>query len=109
MNAPARIDVPKRQLANESKIHMKHGRSISLKDITPRKRRKRRRIDIPEEVHDKQKTPIKAYDKQKAPKEVYDEQEVPIEAYIELETLKEVRNKEIATKEAHVPENYEIS
>ena len=30
-------------------------------------------------------------------------------AYIEQETSKEVRDKEITPKEAHVPENYEIS
>ena len=34
-NALARIDVPEGQLANESKIRMKHGRPIGSKDITP--------------------------------------------------------------------------
>ena len=38
-NAPARIDVPEGQLANESKISLKHGRPICSKDITPQKRR----------------------------------------------------------------------
>ena len=76
-NAPARIDVPKRQLANESKICFKRGRPIGSKDITHRKRRTQRRIDTPEEVHDKQKTHVGAYDKQKALEEVYGEQEAP--------------------------------
>ena len=92
MNALTRIDVPEGQLANESKIHLKHRRPIGLKDITPRKRRKKRRIDIPEEVHDKQKAPIETYDKQKAHEKVYDEQKALIETYIELETPEEVRN-----------------
>ena len=34
VNAPARIDVPKGHLANESKICLKHGRPIGSKDIT---------------------------------------------------------------------------
>ena len=51
----------------------------------------------------------KAYDEQKAPTEAYGEQEVHVEAYNELETLEEVQDKEIAPKEARVPENYEIS
>ena len=46
-NAPAPFDVPEGQLANESKIHMKRGRPIGLKDIIPRKRRTQRRIDTP--------------------------------------------------------------
>ena len=66
-NAPTRIDVLKRQLVNESKIHLKCGRPIGSKDITPRKRRTQRRTDTPEEVHDKQKAPIETYNKQKAP------------------------------------------
>ena len=44
-NAPTRIDVPEGQLGNEYKIRLKRGRSISSKDITPRKRRTQRRID----------------------------------------------------------------
>ena len=38
-NTPARIDVPKGQLANESQKCLKHGRPFGSKDITPRKRR----------------------------------------------------------------------
>ena len=52
-NALTRINVPEGQLANESKIRLKRGRPICLKDITPRKRRTQMRIDTPEEVHDK--------------------------------------------------------
>ena len=55
MNTPAQIDVSERQLENESKIRLKHGRPIGSKDITPRKRRTQMRIDTLEEVHDKQK------------------------------------------------------
>ena len=72
-NAPTRIDVPEGQLANESKICMKCGRSIGSKDITPRKRRTQRRIDTSEEVHDKQKALVEAYSKQKSLEEVYGE------------------------------------
>ena len=54
-NAPTRIDVPKGQLANESKICLKRGRPIGSKDITPRNRRTQRRIDTPKKVCDKQK------------------------------------------------------
>ena len=43
-NALIRIDVPKGKLANESKIHMKRGRSIGSKDISHRKRTTQRRI-----------------------------------------------------------------
>ena len=73
MNAPARIVVPKGQLTNESKKRLKPGRLIGSKDITPRKRRTQRRIDTPEEAHNKQKAQVEAYDKQKAPKVVYSE------------------------------------
>ena len=34
-NTPARIDVPKGQLANESQKCLKRGRPFGLKDITP--------------------------------------------------------------------------
>ena len=43
-NAPTRIDVPKGQLTNESKIHLKHGRLLGSKDITPYRKRTERRI-----------------------------------------------------------------
>ena len=108
-NAPARINVPEGQLANESKIRLKRGRPICSKDITPQKRRTQMRIDTPKKVHDKQKAPVEVFDKQKAPVEVFGEQEALVEAYIEQKTLKEVRNKELALEEAHVPENYKIS
>ena len=75
-NAPSRIDVLKGQLENESKIRLKLGRPIVSKDITPKKRRIQRRIDNPEEVHDKKK-------KKKA----------PVETYIEPKTSEEVRDK----------------
>ena len=85
-----RIDVPKRQLENKSKIRLKHGRPIGSKDITLRKRRTQMRIDTSEKVHDIQKAPVEAYDKHKALEEVYGKQEAPIEAYIKQETPKEV-------------------
>ena len=72
-DASARINVHKGQLANESKIRLKHGRPIGSKDITPEKMRTQMRIDTLEEVQDKQKGLIEVYDKQKAPKEVYGE------------------------------------
>ena len=34
-NTPARIDVHVGQLTNESKIRLKRGRPIGLKDVTP--------------------------------------------------------------------------
>ena len=52
-NAPARIDIPKGQLENESRKRLKHERPINSNDITPRKRKIQRRIYTPEEVHDK--------------------------------------------------------
>ena len=36
-NTPAQIDVLVRQLTNESKICLKHGRPVGLKDVTPRR------------------------------------------------------------------------
>ena len=78
-NTQVRIDVLERQLANEYKILLKHGKPIGLKDITPWKRRTQMRIDTPEEVHDKQKAPIDVYDKQKAPEVVYGEQEALVD------------------------------
>ena len=61
-NTPAQIDVPEGQLANESKIRLKHGRPIGLKEITPRNRRTQIRNDTAKVVHDKQKALIEAYD-----------------------------------------------
>ena len=66
-NTPAHIDVLKGQLANESKICQKLGRSIGSKDITLQKRRTQMRIDTPEEVHDKHKAPKAVYGEQEAP------------------------------------------
>ena len=71
INALTRIDDPKGQLANESKIHMKHGRLIDSKDITSRKRRKQRKIDAPKKVNIKQKVPVETYGEQKAPTKTY--------------------------------------
>ena len=108
-NARAWINVLEGQLANESKIRLKRERPIFSKDITPWKRRTQMRIDIPEEVHDKQKASVEAFDKQKAPIEIFGEQEALVETYIEQKTPEEVRNKELALEEAQVPENYDIS
>ena len=108
-NAPAWINVPEGQLANESKIRLKHGRPICSKDITPWKMRTQMRIDTSEEVHDKQKAPVEAFNKKKAPVKVFGEQEALVETYIEQKTPEEVRNKELALEEAQVPKNYEIS
>ena len=66
-NAPARIDVPEGQLTNKSQICLKRGRPIGSKCITPRKRRRQRRIDTPKDVHDKHKALIETYDKQENP------------------------------------------
>ena len=79
-NAPARINVPKGQLVNESKICLKHKRPISSKDITPRKRITQMRVDTPKKLHDKQKASVEAFDKQKAPEVVYDEQEALVKS-----------------------------
>ena len=70
-NAPARIDVPEGQLANESQIRLKRGRRIDSKDLTPLNRRTQRKIGAPKEANIKQKAPIEAYGKQKAPVEAY--------------------------------------
>ena len=67
VNAPARIEVPKGHKANESKTHLKSGRPIGSKDITPQTRRTQMRIDTLEDIHDKQKAPVETFDKQKAP------------------------------------------
>ena len=82
-NTPIRIDVLGGQLANEYKIHLKRGRPIDSKDITPWNRRTQMKIDSLEKVHDKQKAPVHTFDKQKAHVEAFGEQEALIEAYIE--------------------------
>ena len=43
-NTPTRIDVPVGQLTNESKIRLKRGRSVGLKDVTPQKRRTQEKL-----------------------------------------------------------------
>ena len=50
VNTPARIDVPIGQLTNESKIHLKCGRHVGSKDVTPRKRRTQEKLGILEEA-----------------------------------------------------------
>ena len=49
-NTPTWIDIPIRQLTNESKIHLKHGRSFGSKDVTPHKRITQEKIGTTEEV-----------------------------------------------------------
>ena len=49
-NTPAQIDVPVRQLTNEFKIHLKCGRLVGLKDVTPRKRRTQEKLDTLKEA-----------------------------------------------------------
>ena len=43
-NTLAWIDVPVGQLTNESKIRLKHGRPVSLKDVTPQKSRTQEKL-----------------------------------------------------------------
>ena len=52
-NAPARINVPKGQLTNESQIRLKRERPISSKDLNPQKKRtlKIKKIGAPEETN----------------------------------------------------------
>ena len=78
-NALARIDILEGKLANESKIHLKHGRPIDSKYITPRKLRKQRKVGVPEEENIRQKAPVEAYGEQEVPIEAYGEQEALIE------------------------------
>ena len=83
-NTPERIDVPKRQLANESQKGLKRGRPFGSKDTTPRKRRtQRQNANIEHNAYAK--------------------------AYVEQGTPEEVHYKEVALEEAHVPKNSEIS
>ena len=88
VNAPARIEVPKGQKANESKTRLKRGGPIRSKDVAPRKRRTKTNQNVPIEEHDEQRTPV--------------------EANIEQQTLEEVKNEQISPEEAKVPENYEM-
>ena len=43
-NTPTQIDVNVGQLTNESKIHLKCGRSVGSKDVTPRKKRTQEKL-----------------------------------------------------------------
>ena len=43
-NTTARIDVPVRQLTNESKIRLKRDRPVGSRDVTPRKRRTQEKL-----------------------------------------------------------------
>ena len=49
-NTPTLIDVPMEQLTNEFKIHIKLGRLVDSKDVTPQKRKTQEKIDIVEEA-----------------------------------------------------------
>ena len=83
-NTPARIDVPKRQMVNESKKRLKLGRPFGSKDTTPQKRRtQRHNANIEHNAYAK--------------------------AYIEQGTPEEVHNKEVTLEETHIPKNSEIS
>ena len=50
-NVLTRVDVPEGQLVNESQIHMKRGRPIGLKYLTPCKRRTQRKIGALKEAN----------------------------------------------------------
>ena len=90
-NTPIWIDVPIRQLANESKIHLKRGKPIGSNDVTPRKRITKEKLGTLEEaikMTDQSKidtsiAPKKTQIMQKAPKEAHIEQETPEKAHIE--------------------------
>ena len=49
-NTPAQIDVPIRQLTNESKIRLKRGRPVNSKDITSQNRRTQEKLGTLKEV-----------------------------------------------------------
>ena len=49
-NTPVRIDVLMGQLTNESKIRLKRGRPVGLKDVTHRKRRTQEKLGTLEEA-----------------------------------------------------------
>ncbi|RVW81532.1 Retrovirus-related Pol polyprotein from transposon TNT 1-94 [Vitis vinifera] len=96
-NTPARIDVPVRQLTNESKIRLKRGRPVGSNDVTPRKRRTQEKLGTLEET-------IKMTDQFKIDKSIALE-----EAQIMQKTLEETYIEQEAPEEAQVPENCEIS
>ena len=89
VNAPARIEVPEGQKANESKTHLKCGRSIGLKYVAPWKKRRKAKKNATIEEHDEQRTPV--------------------EAHIAQQTPEEVKNEQISPKVAKVPKSFEIS
>ena len=106
-NTPVRIDVPVRQLTNESKIRLKCDKPVSSKDVTPQKRRTQEKLDTLEEAikmtdqfkinksialkeaQIMQKALEEAHIEQEAPKEAHIEQEAPEEAHIERDALEE--------------------
>ena len=136
-NTPTRIDVPVRQLTNESKIRLKRGRLVGSKDVTPRKRRTQEKLDTleetikmsdqfkinksivlkeaqimqkaPEEAHIEQEAPKEAHIEQEAPEEAHIKHEAPEEAHIEQEALEKLHIEREAPEEAQVPANCEIS
>ena len=80
-NTPAQINVPVGQLTNKSKIHLKRGRLVGSKNVTPRKRRTQEKLDTLKEI-------IKMTDQFKIDKSIALEeaqiiQEAPEEAHIE--------------------------
>ena len=89
-NTPARIDVIVGQLTNESKIHLKCGKFIDSKVVTPQKMRTQEKLDTLKEVIkmidqfkiDKSIAPEKAQIMQKAPKEAHIKREAPEDAQI---------------------------
>ena len=50
VNTPIQSDVPVGQLTNESKIRLKRGRPVGLKDVTPRKKRTQEKLGTLEEA-----------------------------------------------------------
>ena len=116
-NTLARIDVPVRQLTNESKIRLKCDRPVSSKDVTPQKRRTQEKLDTLEETIkmsdqfkiNKSIVLKEAQIMQKAPEEAHIEQEAPKEAHIEQEAPEEPYIEREAPEEAQIPENCEIS
>ena len=49
-NTPAQINFPVGQLTNESKIRLKRGRPVGLKDVTPQKRRTQEKLGTLKEI-----------------------------------------------------------
>ena len=87
-NTLTQVDVLVKQLTNESKIRLKHGRPINSKDVTPQKRRTQGKLGTLERTI----TMINQskIDKFIALKEAQIKQKVPEEAHIEQEIPKEI-------------------